>query len=469
MEELLAENAALKEQKQQLERDLAHVLKHDQLTGLLNRAAFINQVDNLLQKLNPAESPSAMIEIGISGLPRISGSLGRHASDYMIASLAARINQGQYAEFICGRLDYSNFALFIPDVGDPVIALTTAKRMLEALKAPIDWIDRKISLDTSAGVALSSETDNDGLTLIQNAGLALRNRAERMGPNYGFFNPSLAQAARRRTEVVSAIEDAAANGYFKLQHQPFFATSSGELAGFESLLRLEHPKFGSISPIEFIPVAEERGLIAKVGTWALNEACMTATQWPSHLIVSVNISPEQFYTGSLLTDVHTALEISSLPAYRLELEVTESTMLKDSDIVLAQLSSLREMGCAIVLDDFGTGYSSLSYLWKYPFSKLKIDRSFIQALDSTKTIKGILKSIADLARNLGLKITAEGVETIEHADIVRGLGCDYVQGYLCGKPTDTKDLAAIIMKNFSEKIRPQPAEALRSIKPAARN
>ena len=451
-----AEIKALRDQKQQLERDIAHLLKHDQLTGLMNRAAFINRCDDMLKKLDPVDAPSAMIEISISGLPRISGALGRHASDYVISALAARINQNHDSECYCGRLDYSSFALFIPDVQDPLKALTTAKRVLETLRMPIDWVDRKISLETAAGVALSSSTDNDALTLLQNAGLALRSSADRTGPNYSFFNPALAQAAKRRTEIVSAIEDAAANHYFKLQHQPCFSVATGELAGFESLLRLNHPKFGTITPLDFIPIAEETGLITKVGSWALTEACRIAVNWPAHLTVAVNISPEQFYTGTLLTDVHHALELSSFPAYRLELEITESTMLKDSEIVLSQLNSLREMGCSIVLDDFGTGYSSLSYLWKFPFSKLKIDRSFIQALDTTAMVKGMLRSIVDLSRNLGLKVTAEGVERPEHVDIVRSFGCDFIQGYLSGKPVDTEDLAAIILKNFSEQIKQLP-------------
>jgi diguanylate cyclase (GGDEF)-like protein len=443
----------LREQNAQLERDVTHLLKHDQLTGLLNRAAFLGQAERELQALNPLEKPSVMIEVAVSGLPRIAGNLGRHASDYVISALAARINQ--YSEIrtcISGRLDYSNFALFVPNVTDAMQALSIAKLMIETLKAPVDWIDRKITLEATAGVAMSNTTDNDSLTLLQNASLALRQASDRSGPSYSFFNPALAEASRRRMDIIAAIEESIEKKYLMLQYQPVFSMTTGELTSFESLLRMTHPTLGFIPPADFIPIAEEVGLVSKLGAWTLAEACRTAMSWPDHITVAVNVSPEQFYNGTLLTDVHHALELSSLPAYRLEIEITESTMLKDSEVVLSQLNALREMGCAIVLDDFGTGYSSLSYLWKFAFSKLKIDRSFIQALDTTTIVKGMLRSIIDLSRNLGLSVTAEGVETEAQAELVKSFGCDYIQGYLCGKPASQSDLAAIILRNFSDQI-----------------
>lgn len=484
--ELLTETAVelqhLRDQNAQLERDVTHLLKHDQLTGLLNRAAFLGQTERELQALNPIEKPSVMVEIAVSGLPRISGNLGRHAADYVISALAARLNQSsEFRGSIAGRLDYSNFAVFVPNVSDAMLALTIAKRMIETVKTPVDWIDRKISLEATAGVAMSNVTDNDALTLLQNASLALRQASDRSGPSYSFFNPALAELSRRRMDVIAAIEESIEKKYLMLQYQPVFSMTTGELTSFEALLRMVHPAMGFISPADFIPIAEEVGLISKLGGWSLAEACRTAMSWPDHITVAVNVSPEQFYNGSLLTDVHHALELSSFPAYRLEIEITESTMLKDSEVVLSQLNALREMGCAIVLDDFGTGYSSLSYLWKFAFSKLKIDRSFIQALDTAVIVKGMLRSIIDLSRNLGLTVTAEGVETEAQAELVKSFGCDFIQGYLCGKPTSQSDLAAIILRNFSEQIAktphpmrpPQPDRqtpaALQPLKAAASN
>ncbi len=450
---LLAELQQLRDLNTQYERDIAHLLKHDQLTGLLNRAAFISQSDKHLQALNPIESPSVMIEVAISGLPRISGNLGRHASDYVISALAARINQENANNCISGRLDYSNFAIFIPDVGDAIQALLSARKLIETLKTPIDWVDRKITLEATAGVAMSSLTDNDALTLLHNASLALRQASDRSGPSYSFYNPALAQSTRRRTEIINAIEESIEKKYFTLQFQPVFSIKTGELVSFESLMRLAHPKMGFISPADFIPIAEEVGLVGKLGAWALVEACRVAVNWPQHITVAVNVSPEQFYNGSLLTDVHNAIELSSFPAYRLEIEITESTMLRDSEVVLSQLNALREMGCSIVLDDFGTGYSSLSYLWKFAFTKLKIDRSFIQAMDTVPMVKDMMKSIIELSHNLGLKVTAEGIETPEQATTMANFGCDNVQGYLTGKPASESDLASIILRNFSDQFR----------------
>jgi EAL domain-containing protein (putative c-di-GMP-specific phosphodiesterase class I) len=294
------------------------------------------------------------------------------------------------------------------------------------------------------------------LELLENVGLALKSANEKSGAGYSFFNPALAQIAKRKADVMQALNDGNDKQNFKLNYQPFYNTKTGELCGFEALMRLDHAELGMVSPAEFIPVAEESGAINKLGAWALAEACSEAAKWPNHLTVAVNISPEQFYSGTLITDVHNALELSSFPAYRLELEITESTMLKDSEMVLSQLNSLRDMGCAIVLDDFGTGYSSLSYLWKFPFSKLKIDRSFVQALDSTHLVRGMLRSIIDLSRNIGLKITAEGIETPEHVELLREYACDYLQGFLIGKPTSTQELPAVIIKNFASQLLEQP-------------
>jgi diguanylate cyclase (GGDEF)-like protein len=443
---------------EQLERDIAHLKRHDQLTGLLNRSAFMSQVDELLNAQDRSVTQSAMLEFGVRGLPRLTGSLGRHASDYIVSALASRLNQDPHLGGICCRLDYWSFAVFLPTVVDALQAMSEAKRLIGKLTEPVDWVDRHISLDVCAGVALSNQGEYDATSLLQNAGLAQKAAAERGSNSYSFFNPALAQASRRRAEVQLAIGEAIAKDQLSLNYQPVFSLQKNNLVGFEALLRFDHPELGRVSPVEFIPVAEETGAITKIGAWALAEACRTAINWPSHMTVAVNISPEQFYNGALLSDVHNALELSSFPAYRLEIEVTESTLLKDSEVVISQLNSLREMGCTIVMDDFGTGYSSLSYLWKFPFSKLKIDRSFILALSNTPMVKGMLKAIIDLSRNIGLKVTAEGIETADQAEIVRGFGCDFVQGYLCGRPVPESEIAAIIIRNFSDQLR-QPQQA----------
>jgi diguanylate cyclase (GGDEF)-like protein len=454
----------LRKDKVQLEADVAHLLRHDQLTGLLNRAAFVHEVDKCLKQLDHITKHGAIIEIGLRGVPRITGSLGRHAADYAISALAARLNAMCGPEHLVCRLDYWSFALFMPGVAEPLVALTKAKDILAALTQPLDWVDRKLMLDAAAGVTLSSPDDFEAAVLIQNAGLALKAATDKGGPGYGFFNPALSKAAKRRTDIQNALATAIEKQHVYLAFQPIYASDTGELKSFEALMRMTHPELGVVSPGEFIPVAEESGLINSLGAWALAEACRVAANWPEKITISVNISPEQFYTGTLLTDVHNALELSSFPAYRLEVEITESTMLKDSDMVLQQISTLKDIGCTIVLDDFGTGYSSLSYLWKFPFAKLKIDRSFVQALDTSTLVRGMLQSIIGLARNLGLKITAEGIETQAHVDALREYRCDYIQGYLTGRPAIETDLAAIFLKNYAEQLRvPHEPQALQAM------
>ena len=443
----------LRAQKARLEDDIARLLTIDVLTGLQNRTAFINKVDASLKLAKPGSPQSALIEFGIAGLPRITGALGRHVGDYLIAALAARLLAAADPGTLCARLDNKSFALFVPAVQDALAALTMAKRILALLTAPVDWVDRPLTVEVTAGVALSVCGEHTAESLIQNSGLAYKSTTNRGGPGYAFFNPALALAARRRSDVQAALVEGLAGNLLSLNYQPFFCGATGELMGFEALLRFKHPKLGSIHPVEFIPVAESSGLISKLGSFALVEACQMAANWPSNLVVSVNVSPEQFQDGSILFDVHNALELSSLPAYRLEIEVTESTMIGDTEVVLQQLTSLRELGCGIALDDFGTGYSSLNYLWKFPFTKLKIDRSFISATDEQPHMRGIISAIMDISRTMGLKVTAEGIETQGHAEMLSDMKCDYIQGYFTGKPLPAEDLAAVILGKFARELQ----------------
>ncbi len=448
--------ADLQDRILRLETDIAHMARHDQLTGLLTRAAFINEIDTVMATSQHARKNGALIEISLRGIPRIAGTLGRHVSDYVISAIAARLNAITLEGSSKCRLDYANYAIFLPNTVDPIEILTTAREIMQILSQPIDWVDRRIMFDLSAGVALSRDNEGDATNLIHHADLALKSAGKRGGPGYAFFNPALAQSAKRRNGVLQALHSAIENQSLELHYQPIFQSNNGQLNGFEALMRMNSKELGSVSPVEFIPVAEESGLISKLGAWALAEACRTAANWPVNLTIAVNMSPEQFYSGTLVSDVHNALELSSFPAYRLELEITESTLLKDSEMVLSQLNTLREMGCSIVLDDFGTGYSSLSYLWKFPFSKLKIDRAFVQALDSTGMARGMLQSIIGLANNLGLKVTAEGIETASHVESLQGFGSHYMQGFLLGRPMPTTEVASTILKNFTEQIRPAP-------------
>ncbi len=342
-----------------------------------------------------------------------------------------------------------SFLVFLENGADPTAVLALARDITTGLAAEAVYDGLKIASPCHAGIALAPSDGDTAATLIRNAEMALATAREQGTPGYGFYNPELAKDSKRRTAVQRAVTAATDRQGFRLDFQPVYNVRTGELNGFEALIRLQDPDLGNVSPAEFIPIAEETGLITQIGAWALDEACRVAALWPQHLVVAVNLSPSQFFSGSLITDVRRALENNGLPGYRLEVEITEGTMMHDSELVLGQLRVLRDMGVAVALDDFGTGYSSLSYLWKFPFSKLKIDRSFIMALDSSASAKGILRSIVKLGHGLGLTVTAEGIETSKQLSTLRDLGCDLAQGYLLDRPARVADLAAIILRNFA--------------------
>jgi EAL domain-containing protein (putative c-di-GMP-specific phosphodiesterase class I)/GGDEF domain-containing protein len=435
-----------------LRKQLQQISSYDQDTGLPNHEALLAGIDAEIAKAGPRPLGATFIEIRIKGLSRIGEAYGRKTIGSVIRQLAERLQRAPIENRIIGRIDHKSFGVFLYKVSDPVLALQTAKQLAALCSRPVPWGDHMLNVEAIAGVALTSGTVQDAATLLHQAGLALRASSESGSPGYAFFDPAEAQAVKRRSDLVSIVAKAVEHNQFEMVYQPFFAFSSGKLVGFEALMRLKHPEFGSIAPTEFIPIAEETGLISRLGAWCIEDVCRTAVEWPSHLVVGVNFSPAQFYTGTLLAEVNAALKRTQFPAYRLDIEITEGTFLKDQELVLSQLNTLRGMGCALTLDDFGTGYSSLSYLWQFPFSKLKIDRSFIHALDTTPKAPSILKSIIDLSRNLGIEVTAEGIETVEQMVALRNLNCDYLQGFLCGLPTAKANLAAIILKNFSDTL-----------------
>ena len=435
-----------------LRLNLQHLSSYDQDTGFFNYEALLAAINAEIIKAGPRPLGATLIEIRIKGLARVGEAYGRKAIGSVIRQLAERLELAPIKNRIIGRIDHKSFGVFLYDVSDPVLALQTAKQLAALCSRPVPWGDQQLRIEAIAGVALTTATDQDAATLLHHAGLALRASSESGSPGYSFFDPAEAQAAKRRNDLIAIIARAVEQNQFEMFYQPFFSFKSGKLVGFEALMRLRHPEFGNIAPSEFIPIAEEIGLISRLGAWCIEDTCRTAAEWPSHLIVAVNFSPAQFYTGTLLAEVNHALEHTKFPAYRLDVEITEGTFLKDQELVLSQLNALRDMGCSIALDDFGTGYSSLSYLWQFPFSKLKIDRSFIHALDTTPKAPSILKSIIELSRNLGIEVTAEGIETNEQMLALRSLNCDYLQGYFCGKPTAKSNLAAIILKNFSETL-----------------
>ncbi len=434
------------------ERRIEHLEQRDPATGLANRGAFMKQVGERLAATKTDGALSALIKVELTGLETIDRNLGHEAANYAVAMLARRLVAMLPQDHMVARLDHWRLAVLATGIADPIDVLRLAKEIAAELGAPVDFQGQRLTVQALAGIALAPIDGATAAELARSARLALDLCREPGSPGYGFFNPQIVQASGRRMEVQRALNDAMAAQSFRLEFQPVFKIKSGELVGFEALMRLEDPQLGPISPAEFIPAAEQSGLISRLGAWCLEEACRVAAGWPAHLVVAVNLSPVQFYSGTLIADVHHALDLAKFPAYRLEVEITEGTLLRESEVVLEQLRILREMGVAVVLDDFGTGYSSLSYLWKFPFSKIKIDRSFVAALDTAASARGIMRSIVRLGRALGLSVTAEGIETSKQLTALRELGCEFAQGYLLGRPARVEDVAAIVLRNFAQAL-----------------
>lgn len=348
------------------------------------------------------------------------------------------------------RWSEERFLVLLEQPGDPAAVLALARDITARLAAGPVVVRRVSPVACQAGIALAPADGTRLCDLVNNAELALAAARRQGHPGYGFYAPQMAADAARRLALQRAVREAVRGETLRLDFQPVYDMRSGELAGFEALIRLTDRELGPVPPSEFIPVAEEAGHIVEIGQWALEEACRAAAQWPAHLVVAVNLSPSEFLSGSLITTLRRALQRHGLPAYRLELEITEGTLMSDCELVLGQLRLLRDMGVSVALDDFGTGYSSLAYLCRFPFSKLKIDRSFTAALDNSASARSVLRAIVKLGHALGMAVTAEGIETPRQNALLRDIGCDLAQGYLLGRPAGLPDLAAIILRNFAQ-------------------
>jgi predicted signal transduction protein with EAL and GGDEF domain len=319
-------------------------------------------------------------------------------------------------------------------------------RVIEAVSAPYELAESRVVIGASVGIAIAPDDGDDVDEIIRNADMALyRSKADGRG-RCSFFAPEMEARMQARRRLDLDLRKALVENEFRVFYQPLIDIASQAVCGFEALVRWQHPDRGMVSPADFIPLAEETRLIIPLGKWVLRQACADAATWPDHMKVAVNLSPVQLGSPTISRDVAEALADSGLPANRLELEITETAMLADTDGVLATLHQLRDMGPRIALDDFGTGYSSLSYLQRFPFSKVKIDRSFVSRLDQDGGSDTIVAALIDLCRRLGMVTTGEGVETQAQMHRLTALRCNEAQGYLFSKPRPADEVAAMLAK-----------------------
>jgi diguanylate cyclase (GGDEF)-like protein len=458
-------------EKQQADRRIRFLAHHDALTGLANRAQLIEKLENALAILPLRGGCLAVHFIDLDHFKEVNDSLGHDGGDFLLKTVAERLRAITRAGDIVARLGGDEFVVVQTDIDGKDQVEDFAQRLASAVSAPMKLKEQEIVATVSVGVALAPADGTSPERLLKSADLALyKSKAE--GRNCTcFFEPKMDAALQARIALEKILRDAVHNERFILHYQPLFEVSGQRLIGFEALIRLPAEDGTLIPPMAFIPVAEDLRLIGKIGAWVLREACRAATNWPESLTVAVNLSPAQFEAGSISTIVASALMETGLAPCRLELEITETLLLGNSDAVMTELQSLKAMGIAIVMDDFGTGYSSLSYLWRFPFDKIKIDRSFMQGFDAKgRDAETVVKTIIALGRELNMRVTVEGVETAKQAAFLDGADADQVQGFFFGRPVPASEIGAIILKDFQKSLPAEsPAKTHEARPPAVRS
>lgn len=421
---------------------IAHLAHHDALTGLANRTLLHIHLDEAVARARRGET-SAVLCLDLDNFKDVNDTLGHPVGDQLLQAVTQRLRIGMREVDTVARLGGDEFAVVLTKLPQGSDAGLLAQRLIDNLGAPYDVDGQSIVVGVSVGIAL---TPNDGLDadqLLRNADMALY-RAKAAGRGcFRYYEPEMNAHAQLRRLLQLDLQRALQACEFALHYQPQVDLATREVTGFEALLRWHHPERGLIMPDRFIPLAEETRAIVPLGEWVLRQACAEAATWPGDRKVAVNLSPVQFAHGHLPETVAAALRLSGLDPARLELEITEMVLLRDTEATLAALHELRALGVAVALDDFGTGYASLGYLQRFPFDRVKIDRSFVRKLGESRESDAIVRSIIDLCAAINMATTAEGVETEEQCRILRADGCTAAQGYLFGRPSAAVDLSAL--------------------------
>ncbi len=416
----------------------------DALTGLAGRDELRRRIAAQLGSAQRGADGFAVLCIDLDRFKAVNDTLGHPVGDALLRKVADRLMKAARKEDLVARLGGDEFAIVQVGAGQPEEAEALAARLVDLVGRTYVVDGHMLNIGASVGVAVAPANGDDADVLLKNADLALyRAKADGRGM-FRFFEPSMDAKMQARRSLELDLRRALALKEFDLAYQPQVSAHGGVVTGFEALLRWDHPERGRVSPADFIPLAEEIGLIGPIGEWVLRTACAEAARWPDSISLAVNLSPVQFRGAKLVTTVTSALAQSGLPANRLELEITEGALLDNTDAVLSVLNALRELGVSISMDDFGTGYSSLSYLQKFPFTKIKIDQSFVRQMEESADCSAIVRAVIALGRSLGMKTTAEGVETEGQRDRIRAEGCTEIQGYLTGRPMCAADAAALV-------------------------
>jgi diguanylate cyclase (GGDEF)-like protein len=440
---------------------IAYLAHYDDLTGLPNRTSFRDHLNAAFADLK-RDRPLALFYIDVDEFKTVNDTLGHPIGDQLLKVIADRLKSCLRNGDYIARLGGDEFAIVLHDHMS-VHQIANFARMVHAtVRDTYDCDGHSISADVSVGIAVAPQHGTNPDQLISHADMALYAAKSEGRRTFRFFEQEMDIKARARHELANDLRRAVADRAFEIHFQPLVDLATGAISGCEALLRWRHPTRGPISPAEFIPLAEEIGLIDELGEWVLIEACREAASWPSHMTVAVNVSPIQFKRQTFALNVTLAVARVGLAPHRLELEITEALLLRDDEATLATLNELRHIGIKIALDDFGTGYSSLSYLHRFPIDKIKIDKSFVSSLTDEQSSSTIIQAIVQIAASGNRVTLAEGVETREQRDLLRQIGCTQMQGYLFSPALRSQDLYALIAKNSAAQnghATPHPAQA----------
>jgi diguanylate cyclase (GGDEF)-like protein/PAS domain S-box-containing protein len=440
--------------RNELEEQLRHQAFHDSLTGLANRALFADRVGHAVARRGADSARVAVVLLDLNGFKTVNDSLGHTSGDRLLIAVADRLRAGLRAGDTAARLGGDEFAILLEDIADSDHLGARIELLMSAFDAPFDVAGMPIVATASAGVAFNEPGDGPE-ELLRNADTAMYRAKSQGMTRVEVFEPSMHDAALERLEVEAELRRAVERGEFVLHYQPTISMHTGGVMGFEALIRWEHPRRGTMAPLEFVPVAEETGLINAIGRWVLGEACRQGREWQDlrpdlDLTIAVNLSAAQFGDPHLVDDVAVMLAASQFEPSHLVLEITESAVMENTQRVVSCLNRMKAMGVRLAIDDFGTGYSSLGYLRTLPVDIVKIDKSFVERVGIEPEARGVVEAVVHLARTLQLETVAEGVETGEQAHHLARLGCDHVQGFHYSPPLPGEDVVGFLVRHVHE-------------------
>jgi diguanylate cyclase (GGDEF)-like protein len=430
-------------ERKRAEERVTHLAHYDSLTSLPNRTLFHDRLKRELADIVPGEQ-LAVLYIDIDEFKSVNDTLGHQIGDELLKSVAVSLRDCVEAKDFVARLGGDEFAIVQTAIKTDAEVIDLATRVFNAIRAPYECLGHQVTTDASVGIALAPQHGTDLDQILKNADLAMYAAKAAGRRTYRYFESDMDARVKERRNLEIDLRQAMIDGGLEVYYQPCVSLWDNKVTGCEALLRWRHHERGMISPAEFIPIAEDTGLINQLGEWVLTTACAEAASWPDDIRLAVNVSPVQFRSGTLALKVVAALAASGLPAQRLELEITEAVLIRDDDAALAVLHQLRALGVRIALDDFGTGYSSLSYLQRFPFDKIKIDRCFITDIAEPEGSSPIVQAVVNIAAARHMTTTAEGVETEQQRELLRSLGCSEMQGYLFSPPRPAAEIETLL-------------------------